>query len=169
MTSPSPSGRGTAEGEARRDEVRECSRALQIPASVSHRILAQRSSESAPLHYGSLACAPPLPASRGRVTQAIPFSRRTCVRVLPTKATKLLPPKNKGRRSADRRNCPVGPRHASDVATRMRFGRGRAFIGARSPLGAPPRRSLRPCAEARSRPRFTRCSAQALPTPWHRA
>src|SRR5580692_769134 len=32
--------------------------------------------------------------------RAISFSRRTCVRVLPTKATKLLPPKNKGRRSA---------------------------------------------------------------------
>ena len=34
---------------------------------------------------------------------------------------------------------------------------------ARSPFGAPPRRLLRPIAEARSGPRFTRCSAQALP------
>jgi len=51
----------------------------------------------------------------------------------------------------------------------MRFGRDRALIGARSPLGAPPRHLLRPCAEVRSGPRFTRCSAQALPVPWHRA
>ena len=31
--------------------------------------------------------------------------------------------KNKGRRSAGRRNCPVGPRHAADVAIHLRFGR----------------------------------------------
>ncbi len=66
--------------------------------------------------------------------------------------------KIRGGGAPKRRNCPVGPRHASDVAIQMRFGRGRALIGARSP---------RPCAEARSRPRFTRCSAQALPAPWH--
>src|SRR3984885_6184438 len=47
--------------------------------------------------------------------------------------------KIKGGGAPKRRNCPVGPRHASDVATRMRFGRGRALIGARSPFGAPPR------------------------------
>jgi hypothetical protein len=46
---------------------------------------------------------------------------------------------NKGRRSAGRRYCPVGLRHASDVATRMRFRRSRASFGTRSPLGAPPR------------------------------
>jgi hypothetical protein len=45
----------------------------------------------------------------------------------------------------------------------------RALNAARSPFGALPRLSLRPCAEAQSRPRFTRCSAQALPAPWHRA
>ena len=67
------------------------------------------------------------------------------------------------------RNCPVGPRHAADVAIRLRFGRGRAFSGTRSPFGAPPRFLLRPCAEVRSRPRFTRCSAKELPPPWHRA
>ena len=46
----------------------------------------------------------------------------------------------------------LGPHH------RMR----RAPIAARSPFDALPRLWLRPCAEARSRPRFTRCSTQAL-------
>ena len=77
--------------------------------------------------------------------------------------------KIKGGGAPKRRNCPVGPRHASDVATQMRVGRGRASSGTRSPFGAPPRRLPRPCAEARSRPRFTRCSAPALPSPGHRA
>ena len=45
----------------------------------------------------------------------------------------------------------------------------RALSAARSPFGALPRRLPRPFAEARSRPRFTRCNAQALPAPWHRA
>jgi hypothetical protein len=53
----------------------------------------------------------------------------------------------------------LGPHH------RMR----RAPIAARSPFGALPQLLLRPCAEARSRPRFTRCSAQALAAPWRRA
>jgi len=44
-----------------------------------------------------------------------------------------------GRRSAGRRNCPVGPRHAADVTIPLRFGRSRASSGTRSPLGAPPR------------------------------
>jgi hypothetical protein len=55
--------------------------------------------------------------------QACSFSRRNRARVLPTKATKLLPPKIRGGGAPKRRNCPVGPRHASDVAIRMRFGR----------------------------------------------
>jgi len=33
------------------------------------------------------------------------------------------PQRNEGRRSAGRRDCPVGPRHAADVATHLRFGR----------------------------------------------
>jgi hypothetical protein len=45
---------------------------------------------------------PPPPLARGRMVQAIPFPRRTRVRVLPTKATYVLPPKNKGRRSAEK-------------------------------------------------------------------
>jgi hypothetical protein len=81
----------------------------------------------------------------------------------------IAPKKKKGGGAPKRRDCLVGPRHAADVAIHLRFGRGRAFSGTRSPFGAPPRFSLRPCAEARSRPRFTRCSAQALPAPWHRA
>jgi hypothetical protein len=35
----------------------------------------------------------------------------------------LSPQRNEGRRSAGRRNCPVGPRHAADVAIHLRFGR----------------------------------------------
>ena len=35
----------------------------------------------------------PSPASRGRMARALSFSRRSRARVLPTKATKLLPPK----------------------------------------------------------------------------
>ena len=42
----------------------------------------------------------PPPAGEGE--NAISFSRRTRIRVLQTKATKLLPPKNKGRRSAEK-------------------------------------------------------------------
>jgi hypothetical protein len=45
---------------------------------------------------------PPPPLSRGRKARAFSFPRRTRVRVLQTKATKLLPPKNKGRRSAEK-------------------------------------------------------------------
>ena len=56
------------------------------------------------------------PASRGRMARVLPFSRRSRARVLPTKATKLLPPKKRGGGAPKRRNCPVGPRHASDVA-----------------------------------------------------
>jgi hypothetical protein len=59
-----------------------------------------------PLHHGSLASRAPVvplpPLSRGRMARAISFSRRTRARVLQTKATKLLPPKNKGRRSAEK-------------------------------------------------------------------
>src|SRR6202030_3719319 len=36
------------------------------------------------------------------MARAISFSRRSRARVLPTKATGLLPPKNKGRRSAEK-------------------------------------------------------------------
>ncbi len=105
----------------------------------------------------------PSPASRGRMARALAFSQRTRARGLPTKATNSLRLKEmKGGGAPKRRNCLVGPRHAADVAIRMRFGRGRAFSGTRSPFGAPPRRSLWPIAEARSGPRFTRCSAQAL-------
>jgi hypothetical protein len=39
---------------------------------------------------------------QGRVKKAISFPRRIRVRVLPTKATVLLPPKKKGRRSAEK-------------------------------------------------------------------
>src|SRR6202166_4255102 len=70
--------------------------------------------------------------------------------------------KIRGGGAPKRRNCLVRPRHASDVATSIRFGRGRALNAARSPFGAPPRFLLRPYAETQSRPRFTRCSAKEL-------
>src|SRR5580704_2323556 len=89
--------------------------------------------------------------------------RPSCAKPIPSFASKKI----RGGGAPKRRNCPVGPCHASDVATQMRFGRGRALNVARSPFGAPPRRLPRPFAEARSRPRFTRCSAQALAAPWH--
>jgi hypothetical protein len=50
---------------------------------------------------------------------------------------------NEGRRSAGRRDCLVGPRHAADDTIPLRFGRSRASSGTRSPLGAPPRHSPR--------------------------
>jgi hypothetical protein len=69
-----------------------------------------------PLHHGSLAArAPvvPLPRFAGAERKVLSFSRRTCARGLPTKATKLLPPKEiRGGGAPKRRNCPVGPRHA---------------------------------------------------------
>jgi hypothetical protein len=51
--------------------------------------------------------------------------------------------KNEGRRSAERRNCPVGPRHAADVATPLRFGRSRASCAGRARLSALHRGSRR--------------------------
>jgi hypothetical protein len=42
------------------------------------------------------------PRTRGEVKRALSFSRRSCARGLPTKATNVLPPKNKGRRSAEK-------------------------------------------------------------------
>jgi hypothetical protein len=71
------------------------------------------------------------PRTRGEVKRAISFSRRSRARVLPMKATKFLPPKNKGRRSAEKAHLPW-PCSAEH---------GRALIAARSPFGAPPRRS----------------------------
>ena len=62
-------------------------------------------------------------------------------RGLPTKATNSSSPqKNEGRRSAGRRDCLVGPRHAADDTIPLRFGRSRASFRPRSPCGAPPRR-----------------------------
>src|SRR5579862_6948250 len=70
-----------------------------------------------PLHHGSLASrAPvvPLPRYRGAEGKALSFSRRTRARGLPTKATNVLPPnKIRGGGAPKRRDCPVGPRHAS--------------------------------------------------------
>ena len=71
----------------------------------------------------------PFPAIAGAERKAIPFSRRTCARVLPTKATKLLPPKNKGRRSAEKAQLSRGatPRsgccHPSALRARPRVQR----------------------------------------------
>ena len=84
--------------------------------SKHFRSLASSCEENSPKRQRSSAsCAPsttvrslrelqwsPSPASRGRMVRAASFSRRTRARVLPTKATKLLPPKNKGRRSAEK-------------------------------------------------------------------
>ena len=107
---------------------------------------------------------PPPPLSRGRMAQAISFPRRSPRPSFADQSHQSFASKKiRGGGAPKRRNCPVGPRHASDVAIRLRFGRGRASSGTRSPFGAPPRRSPRPCAEARSRPRVTRRCAQALP------
>jgi hypothetical protein len=99
--------------------------------------------------------------SRSRDAAASEFWQRT--------ARSVRLQKNKGRQSAGRRKSWAA---SSDAARALVFsspacGGGRE--GARSPFGALPRRSPRPCAEVRSRPRFTRCSAQVLPAPWHRA
>jgi hypothetical protein len=70
-----------------------------------------------PLHHGSLATrAPvvPLPRYRGGG-----WCKRSCSRDAPAsefcrpKPRSFCLQKNKGRRSAGRRNCPVGPRHAN--------------------------------------------------------
>ena len=70
-------------------------------------------------------CAPavrdPPPAGEGEVSALVLATHRA--RGLPTKATNLVASKNEGRRSAGRRDCPVGPRHAADVAIHLRFGR----------------------------------------------
>ncbi len=85
-SSPSPGG-GRSTREARRVGVKARASALRLPASP-------RTPPRAP------AVRDPPPAGEGE--NAIPFSRRQRARVLPTKATKLLPPKNKGRRSAEK-------------------------------------------------------------------
>jgi hypothetical protein len=69
-----------------------------------------------------------------------------------------LPPRRKrGRRSATRRTNQAAP-HRRDVTVRLCLGRGGAPLSrARSPCGAPPRRSSkRPNASAQPRPRFAR-------------
>jgi hypothetical protein len=145
-------------------DVRTCSLASSCEENLPQRKTKLRVRR--PLHHGSLAArAPvvPLPRFAGADgASALVLAAHWRPRFA-DQATKLLPPnKIRGGGAPKRRDCPVGPRHAADVATSMRFGRGRAFSGTRSPFGAPPRLSLRPIAEARSRPRFTRCSAQAL-------
>jgi hypothetical protein len=98
-----------------------------------------------PLHHGSLAArAPVVPLPRFAGADG------ACALVLAAHVRPRLADQSheffrlkimKGGGAPKRRNCPVGPRHASDVATQTRFGHGRALIGARSPFGAPPRRS----------------------------
>src|SRR5580704_11019494 len=63
----------------------------------------------------------PPPAGEGEVSALVLATHRA--RGLPTKATNLVASKNEGRRSAGRRDCPVAPRHAADVAIHLRFGR----------------------------------------------
>src|SRR5579862_4807814 len=96
-----------------------------------------------PLHHGSLAArAPvvPLPRFAGADGASAPV---LATHVRPSFANQshqaFASKKIRGGGAPKRRDCPVGPRHASDVATQMRFGRGRAFSGTRSPFGAPPR------------------------------
>ena len=80
------------------------------------------------------------PRASGAEGKAISFSRRNRARVLPTKATKVLPPKNKGGGAPKRRNCPVGPRHAIRCCHLLALrARPRAPAETRSPFGAPPR------------------------------
>jgi hypothetical protein len=56
---------------------------------------------------------PPPPLSRGRMVRALSFSRRSCARGLPTKATNSFASKKiRGGGAPKRRDCLVGPRHA---------------------------------------------------------
>jgi hypothetical protein len=169
MTLAPPSPRVRGEGGVR--GRRRClSRAINA-GPPRHSLSAQNRGEAPSTH--------PSLRTRGEGVASGITEQMTCALVL---ATHVRPrfadqshqafasEKIRGGGAPKRRNCPVGPRHASDVATQTRFGRGRAFSGTRSPFGAPPRFLLRRrSATAQSRPRFTRCSAQALPAPWHRA
>jgi hypothetical protein len=81
----------------------------------------------------------PSPASRGRMVRALVLATHPRPRLADQSHEFTSPQRNEGRRSAGRRDCLVGPRHAADVAIHLRFGRSRASSGTRSPLGAPPR------------------------------
>ena len=132
----------------------------------------QRSFEPGAPSHGSLASrAPvvPLPRFAGAVcARALVLATHTRPRFA-DQSHKHSPQNNEGRRSAEKARLSrgasprIGCRHPSALRAGPRVQRNALAFG------APPRLSLRPIAEARCRPRFTRCSAKALPAPWHRA
>jgi hypothetical protein len=92
-----------------------------------------------PLHRASRD--PPAPASRGRKEKALSFPRCLCIRVVRTKATKVLPPRKDGeaeRREARTEAAPAGAARATQGGCCHPLA-----LRARSPLGAPPRLSRR--------------------------
>jgi hypothetical protein len=99
--------------------------------------------------------------------RAFSFSRRIAPEACRPKPRIHSPQRNEGRRSAGRRDCPVGPRHAADVAIHLRFGRRPRVL--RDALAS--RRSTAALTEV-SRPRLFdfrpgflgRGSSRALPT-----
>src|SRR5580704_11934536 len=80
-----------------------------------------------PLHHGSLAARAPVvplpPLSRGRKEKRS-RSRDACApEVCQPKPPSFCLQKIRGGGAPKRRDCPVGPRHAADVAIHLRFGR----------------------------------------------
>ena len=98
---------------------------------------------------------PPPPLSRGRKEKGSRSRDAPAPEVCRPKLRIVIA--SKKRREAERRKAQFTGAASADAA--------RALRSARSPSGAPPRFSPRPFAEARSRPRFTRSSAQTLPAP----
>jgi hypothetical protein len=80
-----------------------------------------------PLHHGSLAARAPVvpsPAIAGADgASALVLATHPRPRLADHSHEFFRLKENEGRRSAGRRNCPVGPRHAADVAIHLRFGR----------------------------------------------
>jgi hypothetical protein len=94
-----------------------------------------------PLHHTS--CGPPPRLTRGRMKQAIPFPRCTCIRVF-VQAVRKLAPKARGatlfaslKREAERRMAHLETaRHSRGAAPVSRYSRGPHYKG-RSSFGAP--------------------------------
>jgi hypothetical protein len=169
-SAPAKRGRGAARRavEGAQDSTRRKSLRDIQTFSLARSFLRRESSATItklkarrPLHYGSLAArAPvvPLPRYRGGGRKsALVLAMHPHPSFADQSHEAFASRKIRGGRAPKGAN--PGPHH------RMR----RALNAARSPFGALPRLLLRPCAGARSRPRFTRCRAQALPASWRRA
>src|SRR5580704_5999067 len=99
-----------------------------------------------PLHHGSLAARAPVvplpPLSRGRKEKRS-RSRDACAPEACRPKPRILSPHRKRREAERRKGATVSWGLATHrmLPSVLRFGRGRAFSGTRSPFGAPPRRS----------------------------